>query len=171
LELLVLEDGGGDGELLLNVGLGFGGEGLELLDSGDDLSLELIEGRLVSGDDGGLDLAGLSDHLKSELLGLGSESVDLLLEQVVELLGLLEESGRLGLEGVEGLKSGLVVGVVGCDLLQDLLVVLGESGEELLGLSGDQTLVLGGDVIDGVEGGGEGADGDEGQEGDRAEHT
>ncbi|GMR40102.1 hypothetical protein PMAYCL1PPCAC_10297, partial [Pristionchus mayeri] len=171
LELLVLEDGGSDGEVLLEVGLGLVGERLELLKSGEGLNVELIKSGLVSGNDIGLDLAGVSDNLLDEGLGLGSECVDLLLEESVELLGLLVKSGRLLLERVESLNRSLVAGVVGADLLEHLLVFLSELGDELLDLFGDHVLVLGGDVIDGVDGGGEGADGDEGQESDGAEHT
>ncbi|GMR62004.1 hypothetical protein PMAYCL1PPCAC_32199 [Pristionchus mayeri] len=89
LDLLVLEDAGSDGEDLLEVGLSLIGESHELLIRSDDLNNKLLERGLVSGDDSDLDLAGISEELLEEGLGLGSELVNLLLEHTTEFLGLL----------------------------------------------------------------------------------
>lgn len=42
LELVVLDEGGSDGERLLNIGLGLGGERLELANDGDRLQIVLL---------------------------------------------------------------------------------------------------------------------------------
>ncbi|GMR62007.1 hypothetical protein PMAYCL1PPCAC_32202, partial [Pristionchus mayeri] len=138
LDLLVLEDAGSDGEDLLEVGLSLIGESHELLVSSDDLKFKLLEGGLVSSDNGGLDLAGIGEKLLGEGLCLRSELVNLLLEHTTELLGLLVENGRLLLQGGKGLILVLVAGVVGSDLLENLLVLIGEILEKISGLLGDQ---------------------------------
>ncbi|GMS87335.1 hypothetical protein PENTCL1PPCAC_9510, partial [Pristionchus entomophagus] len=100
------------GELLLKVGLGFGGEGIVLLYSEDDLLVIMLASYLSYSLETTLRSRARRSYLLGESLGFVSEGVDLLLEQVVELLGLGGEFRRLLLEGGQDLILGLVVGVI-----------------------------------------------------------
>lgn len=147
LNLLVLEESGEDWEFLGDGVLGILGKSLVGFDVGLGGGLEGVEGWLLSGQVLSVDLTSFSDSLLDESLSLIIESVDLVLDDLVELGGLLVESWRLFLEGVQEIILALEVLVSLGDLLKNSLLFWGDGLKMLGDLGWDKGLVFSWDIV------------------------